>query len=121
MGQRPTWELEVTAEFEAWWNGLTAADQERVGAVIDQLERRGPALEFPYSSAVVTSRHSGMRELRVQCRGRPVRILYAFDPRRVGVLLLGGDKTGDNRWYSRMVPRADRLFDTHLASLPQEP
>jgi len=55
-------------------------------------------LPFPYSSGVTTSRHSHMRELRTQVHGRPFRTLYAFDPRRVAILLIAGDKTGDNRW-----------------------
>ena len=54
-----------------------------------------------------SSRHGQMRELRVQHHGRPYRVLYAFDPRRVGILLLGGDKTGDIRWYEKYVPQAD--------------
>jgi hypothetical protein len=52
-----------------------------------------------------------MRELRVQHQGRPYRVLYAFDPRRVAILLIGGDKTGNDRWYEKFVPRADRLYD----------
>jgi hypothetical protein len=55
-----------------------------------------------------------MRELRIQHRGRPYRVLYAFDPRRVAFLLLGGDKTGDDRWYDKMVPKADALYEQHL-------
>lgn len=58
-----------------------------------------------------------MRELRVQHRDRPLRILYAFDPRRMALLLVGGDKTGDDRWYESQVRIADRLFDEHLARL----
>lgn len=42
------------------------------------------------------------------------RILYAFDPARAAVLLLGGDKTGDDRWYEFHVPRADALFADYL-------
>jgi hypothetical protein len=61
-----------------------------------------------------------MRELRIQHRGRPYRVLYAFDPRRTAILLLGGDKTGDERWYDRYIPRADDLYDRHLAELRQE-
>jgi len=50
----------------------------------------------------------------------PLRVLYAFDPRRVAILLLGGDKTGNDRWYEEFVPVADRLYDAHLASLKRE-
>jgi hypothetical protein len=61
-----------------------------------------------------------MRELRVQHRGRPFRILYAFDPRRAAMLLIGGDKTGDDRWYRTFVSLADRLYDEHLVELKRE-
>ena len=55
-----------------------------------------------------------MRELRVQHAGRPYRVLYAFDPRRTAILLIGGDKTGNNRWYEEYVPRGDDIYDQHL-------
>jgi hypothetical protein len=58
-----------------------------------------------------------MRELRVQHQGRPYRVLYAFDPRRMAILLIGGDKTGDNRWYNRMVPLADAIYERHLKQI----
>jgi hypothetical protein len=61
-----------------------------------------------------------MRELRVQHQGCPYRVLYVFDPRRVALLLLGGDKTGDDRWYERNVPLADRLYDSYLAEIEEE-
>lgn len=61
-----------------------------------------------------------MRELRIQHHGRPYRVLYAFDPRRSAVLLIGGDKTGDNRWYKRFVPKADTLYDEYLEDIQRE-
>ena len=61
-----------------------------------------------------------MRELRIQHQGNPYRILYAFDPRRMAVLLLGGDKTGDDDWYDKNVPVADKLYDEHIRELEQE-
>ena len=61
-----------------------------------------------------------MRALRIQHQGRPYRVLYAFDPRRTALLLLDGDKTGDERWYERYLPIADRLYDEHLEILRQE-
>ncbi len=52
--------------------------------------------------------------------GRPLRTLYAFDPRRTAILLIGGDKTGNAFWYDTHVPIADRLYDEHLAQLRNE-
>ena len=61
-----------------------------------------------------------MRELRVQSQGNPIRVLYAFDPRRAAILLIGGDKTGDDRFYREMIPLADRLYDIYLEELRRE-
>ena len=66
------------------------------------------------------SKHSHMRELRIQHEGHPYRVLYAFDPLRSALLLIGGNKTGDNRWYEVFVPLADRLYDEHLLALKKE-
>jgi hypothetical protein len=84
------------------------------------LEEYGPDLPYPMSSGVNRSRHSHMRELRVQVHGRPFRVLYAFNPKRAAILLVGGDKTGDDRWYEVNVPKADRLYDQHLEELKRE-
>lgn len=50
----------------------------------------------------------------------PYRVLYAFDPRRAAILLLGGDKTGNDRWYVENVPTADAIYDKHLEVLTLE-
>lgn len=100
--------------------GRAEAQQEGVAAHVGELERRGPALPFPYSSGIERSRHGRMRELRVQSGGRPLRVLYAFDPRRIAILLMGGDKTGDDRFYDTIVPLADALYDVHLEELAKE-
>lgn len=115
-----TWEVEGTGEFAGWWGTLSDDEQKDVAFVVDLLTQRGPTLEFPYSSAVHGSRHGHMRELRAQHRGRPYRVLYAFDPRRTAILLLGGDKTGDDRWYEVNVPKADATYDQYLAELRKE-
>lgn len=112
-----TWIVENTDAFEAWWQTLTVPEQTSVAAYVGLLEERGPALPFPYSSGIESSRHHRMRELRIQHAGHPYRVLYAFDPRRVAMLLIGGEKTGDNGWYKRFVPLADTLYDRHLKEL----
>jgi hypothetical protein len=114
------YEVEVTDEWLEWFNRLTAEEQEEIAAAIGLLENRGPQLPFPYSSGVSSSRHSHMRELRTQVHGRPFRTLYAFDPRRVAILLIAGDKTGATRWYDVFVPKADDLYDEHLELLTKE-
>lgn len=114
------WEVEYTNEFEEWWIELDAATQVSIDVVVRMLEDRGTELPYPYSSGINGSRHSHMRELRVQHKGDPYRILYAFDPRRVAILLLGGNKGGDDRWYEEKIPKADKLYDEHLEELKNE-
>jgi hypothetical protein len=110
------WEVEYTEQFEAWWNELSDSEQGRVDARVSLLIERGPNLGFPFSSQVVGSRFPEMRELRTQAGGDPLRILYAFDPRRTAILLVAGNKKGDERWYEVNIPIADRLFEQHLKS-----
>lgn len=114
------WEVEFTDEFENWWHSLLISEQEAVAATVGLLEERGTSLGFPYSSGINGSKHEHMRELRTQAGGHPLRTLYAFDPRRTAILLIGGDKTGKDRWYDEFVPRADKLYDDHLEQLRQE-
>ncbi len=114
------WEVEFSDEFGRWWDGLNAFEQKSVDFTVSLLQQVGPTLKMPHSSAIEMSRHKHMRELRVQHEGRPYRILYAFDPRRTAILLIGGDKTGNNRWYEEYVPLADAIYDQHLKELETE-
>jgi len=113
-------EIEFTNEFGEWWNHLSGDEQDGMRDGVELLRRYGVSLGFPHSSGVASSSHSQMRELRVQHAGRPFRILYAFNPLRTGILLIGGDKTGNDRWYEVFVPVADRLYDEHLVELKKE-
>ena len=105
-----------TDEFEKWFLDLNESDSMAVARVVGLLEAKGTSLGFPYSSSITGSQHP-LRELRVQSRGRPLRVFYAFDPLRQAVLLLGGDKTGDNRFYVKMIPRAEALWESYLQDL----
>ena len=114
------WDVEYTDEFEEWWDSLSEGEQEDISASVQLLEDRGPNLRFPHSSGISGSKHSHMRELRTQHSGKPYRTLYAFDPRRNAILLIGGNKTGDNRWYETHILIADRVYDEHLQQLLKE-
>lgn len=115
-----SWDVEYTDEFGDWWGDLTESERESITATVGLLESEGPNLRFPHTSGVNASKHDHMRELRIQHAGRPYRVLFAFDPRRSAILLLGGDKTGNDRWYNENVPVADRLYDMHLETLKKE-
>ena len=114
------WNVEVTDECGAWLKALSEADFDAVYYSVDLLTEKGPQLDHPHSSKINGSRHANMRELRVQSGGRPIRIFYAFDPRRSAILLVGGGKSGDKRFYERMIPIADKLYDVYLDELKKE-
>jgi hypothetical protein len=114
------WEVEYTDEFGAWWNNLTSEEQEDIAARVGVLEEKGPSLRRPHVGPIIISRHPNMKELIVQHAGRPYRLLFAFDPRRTAILLIGGDKTGNPRWYEEFVPVADLLYDKHIVQLKKE-
>ncbi len=94
-------------------------EQEEIDAAVEVLEERGPGLGRPLVDNVHQSKHPNMKELRPL--GGTIRILFAFDPPRTAILLVGGDKAGQwNLWYQEHVPVADRLYDDHLAELELE-
>jgi hypothetical protein len=107
-----TTEVIVTEGFERWWDGLGVEQQKSVAVVVAMLEERGATLPFPYSSGIAGS--TKLRELRVQHGGKPYRVLYAFDPKRNAVLLLGGNKTGVTAGMTTHVPKAEKLFTAYL-------
>jgi hypothetical protein len=113
------WSIEYTDEFGEWWNTLTEVEKDDVEFVVLLLGERGSTLGYPYSSKIQNSRYN-LRELRIQSQGNPYRVLYAFDPRRTAILLLGGNKTGDDRWYNKQIPVAEKLYQEHLEMLQQE-
>lgn len=114
------WEVEFTDEFGQWWDSLSEKEQDALAASVMLLRQLGPGLPRPHTDTIKGSRHTNMKELRTQCQGRPIRTFYAFDPRRLAILLIGGDKTGNNRFYEEMIPLADRLYDEHLRLLKEE-
>lgn len=113
------WEVEYTDEFGDWWETLTESEQDAVERCVICLEDLGPLLKEPYSKRIESSRHyPDMKELRASSSGNQLRVFYAFDPRRMAVLLVGGDKTGEwEDFYTEMVPVADALYDEHLKSI----
>ena len=77
---------------------------------------------WPPSPISVLQQGKWLAPFRYACntRGRPYRVLYIFDPRRVALLLLGGDKTGDDRWYEKNIALADQLYDNYLSEIQEE-
>lgn len=115
------WSVEGTDEFASWYSSLTLEQQDALAGRIELLELHGPNLKRPTVGEIQSSRHAlQMKELRVSAEGQ-LRVLFAFDPRRAAILLLGGDKTGRwEEWYRTAIPEADRLYDMYLEELRAE-
>jgi hypothetical protein len=114
------WTIEFDEDFSTWFESQEDDLQDEVKAVLKVLAEFGPALRCPRVGNIESSKHTQMKELIVQYQGEPWRILFAFDPHRHAILLVGGNKTGDNRWYKTNIPIADTRFDKHLAELEAE-
>ena len=112
------WE-EYTHEFGDWWESLSEDEQDSVNFGVRLLQDRGPNLKRPHADTVADSRYPNMKELRCQHEGKPYRVLYAFDPRRIAILLIGGDKTGDSNCYKEYIPKADAIYAKHLREIDQ--
>ncbi len=116
----PVWEVEFTDQFGTWWDQLTPHQQEALDERVMLLAQEGPKLKRPVVGKISQSRHEHMKELRTSAGGA-LRVLFAFDPRRHAILLLGGDKTGRwKEWYRTAIPEADELYDAHLQELNEE-
>ncbi|WP_083862371.1 type II toxin-antitoxin system RelE/ParE family toxin [Baaleninema simplex] len=111
--------VQYTETFEAWWTQLSEDDQVKVAAVVELLEKLGVTLPYPHSSKVEgCKKFKHLRELRLRSsQGHPYRILYAFDPNRTAILLVGGNKTGDKRWYKKNICIAEQEYQSHLNQL----
>lgn len=110
------WDVVFSPEAEAWLDGLGDDEWDAIMQAVELLERKGPSLGRPAADSIAGSRHSNMKELR--SFGGHLRALFAFDPKRQAIVLLGGDKRGDwTGWYERNVPIADDLFDDYLKYL----
>jgi hypothetical protein len=115
-----TWEVEVSDEFKDWYQSRDIDLREAIAAAVDTLAEAGPELGRPLVDTLKGARYPNMKELRVQHRGRPYRILFIFDPRRNAYLILGGDKSGNVRWYAEVIHRAELIYAQHLAELGKE-
>jgi hypothetical protein len=108
------WDVEVSDEFLLWYNALNEDEVESANTAVDILAQFGPSLGRPDVDTLKGCRYPNMKELRVQHKGRPYRILFAFDPRRCAYLILGGDKTGDTNWYESAIRQAEVIYKRHL-------
>jgi hypothetical protein len=120
LGDSPMeWKVLFDEEFKVWFEALEQGLQDEILARVGLLGSLGPNLGRPNVDGIKGSAFSNMKELRVQYKGKPWRILFAFDPKRNAILLVGGNKTGKKDWYKSHIPIADERFSRHLEQLDQ--
>ena len=110
--------VKVTEEYAAWFTALIKDDLDsatQVAQAVSALREEGPALGRPLVDRIQGSRIHHLKELRPDSAARSeIRVLFAFDPTRSALLLLGGDKAGNwQRWYKENIPIAERLYLDH--------
>ncbi len=108
------WEVLFDREFKAWYSNLEIDLREEITTGVNLLEIRGPNLGRPKVDTIKGSKIPNLKELRIQFKGEPWRILFAFDPKRKCILLIGGNKTGDERWYKTNIPIAENRYFRYL-------
>jgi hypothetical protein len=109
------WSVKVTEEYAAWFSALIREDLAsavQVAQAVAALREEGPALGRPLVDRIQGSKVHHLKELRPGSAGRSeIRVLFAFDPTRSALLLLGGDKAGNwQRWYRQNIPIAEQLY-----------
>jgi hypothetical protein len=114
-----SWVVIVAPEYLAWLTSLPHESRKALAVDFEVLRMAGPQLGRPLVDHIKASRHSNMKELRTTTGTHVYRTLFAFDPKRRAVLLIGGDKAGENqgRFYNDLIKQADAILDRHLALL----
>ena len=112
--------VNVSTVFEDWFKNLEEDLQDSIAFSVGILEEHGHQLGRPHVDTLSGSTLNNLKELRVQHAGEPYRILFAFDPKREALLLIGGNKAGNKRWYDEIIPKAEAIFEEHLAELDKE-
>lgn len=103
--------------FDEWFENLEEDLQDSIAFSVGVLEQHGYQLGRPHVDTLSGSKMKNLKELRVQYENTPYRILFAFDPEREALLLIGGNKASSKRWYEDMIPKAETIFEEHLAEL----
>lgn len=109
-----SWTVLFHPEFDKWFDAQELGLREAIASHLQVLQERGPELGRPYVDTLKEASLSNLKELRVQYRGAPWRMLFVFDPFRNALLLVGGNKQGDKRWYKKNIAEAEKRYREYL-------
>ena len=111
------WTVLLDDDFASWLYEQESGVRIAITAVANTLKTLGPVLGRPQVDTLKGSNLPNLKELRVQYQGVPWRVLFVFDPKRQAILLVGGTKQGNPRWYKTAIPLAEKRYQRHLAAL----
>ncbi|MBW4570310.1 MAG: type II toxin-antitoxin system RelE/ParE family toxin [Tolypothrix carrinoi HA7290-LM1] len=114
------WNIIFDPDLRIWFYQQEQGFQDETFAVLSVLAECGPTLGRPRVDTLEGSCFNNMKELRIQYKGEPWRILFAFDPKRQAILLVGGNKSSNKRWYKENMPIADKRYEKYLEILKEE-
>lgn len=114
------YKINFAEPFKEWWDTLERDLKKALLKQIGFLEHYGPHLSRPYADTLHDTTIANLKELRLKYQNQPYRIIYAFDPKREALLLIGGNKASSKRWYKQMIPKAEAIFNAHLQALREE-
>jgi len=114
------WEIVYSSEFEAWFIKLDNDSAKAIARSLGILRELGPMLGRPHVDTLKESRIKNLKELRTQCKQQVFRTMFVFDPARNAVILIGGDKTGDKRFYEKIIPLAEEIYSDYLRRFSHE-
>ncbi len=108
------WEIKQSADFQAWFLALPDYAKEKIIMGVEILSNISPSLGRPWVDTIKGSKLKNLKELRIDVKQNVFRILFIFDPKRIGILLVGGDKRGQKRFYETIIPLAENIYDSYL-------
>lgn len=105
------WQLESTDEFEIWLDSLDISTKAAILVNLYLLREKGPLLARPFADSLHGTKIQNLKELRIQFKLKVIRIFFVFTETRIGLLLAGGDKRGnDKRFYEQMIPKVEKIY-----------
>lgn len=117
-----TWTIVFDDPFDEEFEQLSEEVQDELLVHLKPLKQFGPSLGRPHVDTLNGSKHANMKELRFKADDGVWRVAFAFDPKRKGIVLVAGDKSGksEKRFYKQLIKLADKRFDKHLVRLGKE-
>lgn len=114
------WTILFRQRFLLWFRQQPEDLREAIYASLNLLKDYGPRLARPYADTLEGTHLPNLKELRTQYKGKPIRTFFAFDPIRRAIVLCAGDKSGDKRFYEKLIPVAEKEFKNHIQEMENE-